>query len=887
MNSIHLWSANRVRPFFCADLLFLAAEGGFALWRYLDRTRFRYFTVVGSERYRFSSADSKLIGIDVALHDFSKEDQDRCIIECMLEKEQEYSFLRVFHKLACCVRERRIPYTSIWINVSTLKAWFWRQPGLIGIKDRIDQRELEESIRRDGSLRIKWKATSNAPDFLYDSGSAQVGNWLYVICGYTNLNVVSEWVYGLDMKNRRWHRLIATPRGMAHSHLGVSVENGRYIYVVSGQKGIQCSPAVRDSYVLDTKTLQWTSFPPLPVPRYAPIAEIVGGRLHIAGGSAEDRVTPADEHWSIGVKDGKALESEWSKEPPIPRGGPHRGSIVVDGQIYVLGGQEGDFKAIAGDAQFTCTRNTIEKFYSECFHYIPTEQKWERLADMPVTASHTDYSVQRWRDLILVNGGQVDKEDSGGFLLTLSDCIQAYDLKTGTWSDFGRLPYRLKTVVCGIWGDDLFVTTGQRDRSVSNPRPGKVVNHCWTADLSLLAENQKEESEKQSTTGFMAGKKVFLVSHSLSSTGAPLLLSRLGKHLRDNGAQVGATTLGYDDAPGDLFNECGIHTIQPDLSFWKAAQADLVLVNTCAANVKNWVCTYLERFPESAKKLIWCVHENKTTQLGESLDETSQVSAAVFDSQSAERAWRDHGLRLPKKTRIIHPFLRESIQQASERRKHPFTGVKLGARSTRYFSRSQIRRSLGVEEGAMLVTLVGTYCDYKGQDILTRRIGKMLLKDPRLPIRLLLVGFKDEAQRRTYLGKLDKYERLAVGRKRAVTVKRDLAAYYAASDVFVMNTQERGETFGMVTIEAMAFGLPVLGTDAGGTPDIIENGKTGYLFPVGEVGQSELEKRLYELQDDRAKIQQMGGAARRRVMECFTPERFFSQWETLIRDGVD
>lgn len=42
------------------------------------------------------------------------------------------------------------------------------------------------------------------------------------------------------------------------------------------------------------------------------------------GGSKENRHTPGLEHWSIAVKNGKALEKDWRSEMPIPRGGPHR-----------------------------------------------------------------------------------------------------------------------------------------------------------------------------------------------------------------------------------------------------------------------------------------------------------------------------------------------------------------------------------------------------------------------------------------------------------------------------------------------------------------------------------------------------------------------------------
>lgn len=56
---------------------------------------------------------------------------------------------------------------------------------------------------------------------------------------------------------------------MANSHLGMA-SDGRYIYVVSGQHGPQCrTPPVAETFVLDTQTRNWDSFPPLPEPRYA------------------------------------------------------------------------------------------------------------------------------------------------------------------------------------------------------------------------------------------------------------------------------------------------------------------------------------------------------------------------------------------------------------------------------------------------------------------------------------------------------------------------------------------------------------------------------------------------------------------------------------------
>lgn len=77
-----------------------------------------------------------------------------------------------------------------------------------------------------------------------------------------------------------------------------------------------------NSIVLPYKQLQLSSFFLLDI-RYAPATQIWRGRLHVMGGSKENRNAVAYDHWSIAVKDGKALD-HWREEVPIPRGGPHR-----------------------------------------------------------------------------------------------------------------------------------------------------------------------------------------------------------------------------------------------------------------------------------------------------------------------------------------------------------------------------------------------------------------------------------------------------------------------------------------------------------------------------------------------------------------------------------
>ncbi len=78
----------------------------------------------------------------------------------------------------------------------------------------------------------------------------------------------------------------------------------------------------------------------------------------------------------------------------------------------------------------------------------------------------------------------------------------------------------------------------------------------------------------------------------------------------------------------------------------------------------------------------------------------------------------------------------------------------------------------------------------------------------------------------------------------------------------------RMEPFGRTTVEAMLAGLPVVGADAGGTAEIIVNGKTGLLYPAGNV--EALAECLNRLRTNPETAEKMGRAGRERALQCFT-----------------
>ncbi|KAF6148969.1 hypothetical protein GIB67_026714 [Kingdonia uniflora] len=294
------------------------------------------------------------------------------------------------------------------------------------------------------------------------------------------LNVHSH-VDVYNFTDNSWGGRFDMPKQMAHSHLGM-VTDGRYIYVVTGQYGPQCRGPTAHTFVLDTETKQWRDMPPLPVPRYAPATQLWRGRLHVMGGSKEDRHEPALEHWSIAVKNGKVLEKEWRTEIPIPRGGPHRACVVINDQLIVIGGQEGDFVAKPGSPIFKCSRRNEVVF--DDVYMLDDEMKWKVLPSMPKPDSHIEFAWAIVNNSIVLVGGTTDKHPVTKKMILVGEVFQ-FNLDTLKWSVVGKLPFRVKTTLVGFWNEYLYFTSGQRDRGPDDPAPKKVLADMFRTKLKL------------------------------------------------------------------------------------------------------------------------------------------------------------------------------------------------------------------------------------------------------------------------------------------------------------------------------------------------------------------------------------------------------------------
>jgi glycosyltransferase involved in cell wall biosynthesis len=196
--------------------------------------------------------------------------------------------------------------------------------------------------------------------------------------------------------------------------------------------------------------------------------------------------------------------------------------------------------------------------------------------------------------------------------------------------------------------------------------------------------------------------------------------------------------------------------------------------------------------------------------------------------------------------------------------------VPLGVDSERLtntpITKQQAREHFGLPAEAFVFGLIGRVDPLKGQHVAIAALR--LLQEQGQKAHLLLVGESTRNEGNAYAQRIHN-QILDAGLQDVVHLhpySREVAAFYKSIDVFLLCS--KGETFGTVTVEAMACQVPIIGTNSSGTPELLGNGEYGALVSPDDA--QELAGAMRHMMDNPSECKAMAQRAELRYQERYS-----------------
>jgi len=189
-----------------------------------------------------------------------------------------------------------------------------------------------------------------------------------------------------------------------------------------------------------------------------------------------------------------------------------------------------------------------------------------------------------------------------------------------------------------------------------------------------------------------------------------------------------------------------------------------------------------------------------------------------------------------------------------------------------YFPRNSgnLKEQFGIQDDEKVIIHVSNFRKIKN---LPHIVDAFMKIRANMKAKLLLVGDGPEKHRVMDQVKESPYVKdvLFLGKQ------ENLAELYAISDLKLLLSQQ--ESFGLVLLEAMACGVPCIGSDVGGIPEVIDHGVDGYIVELGDT--DAVAEYAVNLLQDEEKLQRFRKAAIRAVDEKFHSSKIVEQYEKL------
>ena len=354
--------------------------------------------------------------------------------------------------------------------------------------------------------------------------------------------------------------------------------------------------------------------------------------------------------------------------------------------------------------------------------------------------------------------------------------------------------------------------------------------------------------------------------------GSGVIATELGKMLAEKGHEVHFITSSTPFRLNKTYANIYSHQVEVNTySVFQYAPYDIALATKIAEVIKNEkldlmhvhyaiphaVCAILGRdMAGSNIGIVTTLHGTDITVLGSDSSlkeairygiEKSDIVTAVSDSLRDQT----YDLIKPdKKIETVYNFVdeREYFPQDSK----------------------ELKAELGIEPDQKVMIHVSNFRNVKRvQDV----VETFSQARQQLDCKLLLVGDGPE------MGRIIQQVRdLGLEDHVLFLGKRDsLAEFYNISDIKILLSEK--EAFGLVLLEAMACGVPVIGSNIGGMSEIIEPGVNGYLVELGDTKQAA--EYAIEMMSDENKLEELRQGALKTVAERFHSSKILKHYEGL------
>ena len=207
-------------------------------------------------------------------------------------------------------------------------------------------------------------------------------------------------------------------------------------------------------------------------------------------------------------------------------------------------------------------------------------------------------------------------------------------------------------------------------------------------------------------------------------------------------------------------------------------------------------------------------------------------------------------------------------------------GTDLNAFPCKEPGSTQLKKKLGIPEDAFLICAVGQICARKGLLELLEAFERIhgAVPEMHLAIAGKVVFVHEEKYFESLVRAVD-----APGVSERVHFLgeiRNVSSLMQAADLLVLNSRE--EPFGLVLVEAMSSGTPVLATRVGGIPEIVKDSENGWLIEKSDT--DGLSKKMLELSQRRDMLEKTAHYARHETCPQFSLERFQSRLQKFYAE---